>query len=92
MNKALQLLIVDDEPLARALTREYLGKHADIKIVGEATKSLTTGPVFVVPSDDLGVQGFPLVDPPLEGLDLLLGLLRLGGVVPETGLGRGPFV
>jgi two-component system LytT family response regulator len=40
MNKTLQLLIVDDEPLARALTREYLAKHTDINIIGEAANGL----------------------------------------------------
>jgi hypothetical protein len=39
----------------------------------------------------LAVQGFPLVDPPLEGLELLLDLLGLGGVGPEAGFGRGPL-
>ena len=32
----MRVLIVDDEPLARRLLREYLGCHADIEIVGES--------------------------------------------------------
>jgi two-component system LytT family response regulator len=31
----LRAVIVEDEPPARALLREYLGKHADVEIVGE---------------------------------------------------------
>ncbi|MFK3741299.1 LytR/AlgR family response regulator transcription factor [Massilia sp. TN1-12] len=31
----MRVLIVDDEHLARALLREYLGAHADVEIVGE---------------------------------------------------------
>ncbi|KQQ45945.1 LytR family transcriptional regulator [Duganella sp. Leaf126] len=31
----MRVLIVDDEMLARAVVREYLGAHADIEIVGE---------------------------------------------------------
>ena len=36
----LRALIADDEPLARALLREYLAAHADVRIVAEAGNGL----------------------------------------------------
>jgi two-component system LytT family response regulator len=35
MSEPLRVLVVDDEPPARALLREYLAAHADVEIVGE---------------------------------------------------------
>jgi two-component system, LytTR family, response regulator len=32
---SLRVVIVDDEPLARAIVREFLGKHPDIEVVAE---------------------------------------------------------
>ena len=34
-SERLRVIIVDDEPLARAVVREYLGAHADVTIVAE---------------------------------------------------------
>ena len=31
----LRVIVVDDEPLARAVVREFLGSHADVTIVAE---------------------------------------------------------
>jgi len=31
----MRVIIVDDEPLARAVLREHLGLHPDVEIVGE---------------------------------------------------------
>jgi len=37
------------------------------------------------------VQRLPLIDPPLQGLDLFLDFLGFGGVGPEPRLGGGPL-
>jgi two-component system LytT family response regulator len=34
---SLRVVIVDDEPLARAIVREFLGKHPDIEVVAECS-------------------------------------------------------
>lgn len=82
MIKTLQLLIVDDEPLARALTREYLAKHADIHIVGDATNGLEAVEAINGLSPDLIL--LDIFMPKLTGLEVLELTGRSQGVIFTT--------
>ncbi|HEY0894707.1 MAG TPA: LytTR family transcriptional regulator DNA-binding domain-containing protein [Cellvibrio sp.] len=82
MIKTLQLLIVDDEPLARALTREYLAKHNDIKIIGEATNGLEAVDAINRLAPDLVL--LDIFMPKLNGLEVLELTGRTGGVIFTT--------
>lgn len=82
MNKILQLLIVDDEPLARALTREYLAKHTDINIVGEATNGIEAVEAINGLSPDLIL--LDIFMPKLNGLEVLELTGRIQGVIFTT--------
>jgi two-component system LytT family response regulator len=37
MSERVRVVVVDDEPPARALLREFLAQHADVEVVGECT-------------------------------------------------------
>ena len=82
MNNILQLLIVDDEPLSRALMREYVARHNDINIIGEATNGLEA-----VESINTLVPDLILLDifmPKLNGLEVLELTGRTTGVIFTT--------
>lgn len=82
MNKILQLLIVDDEPLARALTREYLAKHTDINIIGEAADGLAAVEAINRLAPDLIL--LDIFMPKLNGLEVLELTGRTSGVIFTT--------
>ncbi|WP_331350848.1 LytR/AlgR family response regulator transcription factor [Cellvibrio sp. UBA7671] len=82
MIKTLQLLIVDDEPLARALTREYLAKHKDINIIGEATNGLEAVDAINRLAPDLVL--LDIFMPKLNGLEVLELTGRTSGVIFTT--------
>jgi two-component system LytT family response regulator len=82
MNKILQLLIVDDEPLARALAREYLAKHTDINIIGEATNGLEAVEAINTLAPDLVL--LDIFMPKLSGLEVLELTGRTTGVIFTT--------
>jgi len=82
MNKTLQLLIVDDEPLARRLTREYLVKHPDINIIGEATNGLEAVEAINTLAPDLVL--LDIFMPKLNGLEVLELTERTTGVIFTT--------
>lgn len=82
MNKQLQLLIVDDEPLARRLMREYLGKHADINIVGEAANGLEAVDAIHQFAPDLIL--LDIFMPKITGLEVLELTGRTRGVIFTT--------
>ena len=82
MNKILQLLIVDDEPLARALTREYLAKHTDINIIGEAANGLAAVEAINKLAPDLIL--LDIFMPKLNGLEVLELTGRSSGVIFTT--------
>lgn len=82
MIKTLQLLIVDDEPLARALTREYLAKHNDINIIGEATNGLEAVDAINRLAPDLVL--LDIFMPKLNGLEVLELTGRTSGVIFTT--------
>ncbi len=82
MNKPLQLLIVDDEPLARLLMREYLIKHTDINIVGEATNGMEAVESINELAPDLVL--LDIFMPKLNGLEVLELTGRTQGVIFTT--------
>src|SRR6187431_3080729 len=82
MNKVLQLLIVDDEPLARRLSREYLAKHADINIIGECTNGLEAVDAIGKLAPDLIL--LDIFMPKLNGLEVLELTGRTQGVIFTT--------
>lgn len=73
----MRVIIVDDEPLARALLREYLAAHADIELVAECANGFDA------------VKAIAEHQPELVFLDIqmpklkALSLNRVGGVDPK---------
>lgn len=82
MNKGLRLLIVDDEPLARRLTREYLLKHADIEIIGECSNGAEAVDAITELNPDLIL--LDIFMPKLNGLEVLELTGRTQGVIFTT--------
>lgn len=82
MNNILQLLIVDDEPLARALMREYVARHNDINIIGEATNGLEAVESISTLAPDLIL--LDIFMPKLNGLEVLELTGRTTGVIFTT--------
>lgn len=68
-NLSLRALIADDEPLARALVREYLAAHADIHIVAEAATGLEAARCIQDETPDLVFLDVQM--PKLTGLEVL---------------------
>jgi two-component system LytT family response regulator len=78
----LRALIADDEPLARALLREYLDTHADIQIVAEADNGLDAARCIQELALDLIFLDIQM--PKLTGLEVLQLTGRRQGVVFTT--------
>ncbi|GGY66364.1 DNA-binding response regulator [Cellvibrio zantedeschiae] len=78
----LQLLIVDDEPLARRLTREYLAKHSDINIIGECANGEDAVEAILKLEPDLILLDIHM--PRLSGLEVLEITGRSNGVIFTT--------
>ncbi len=78
----LRALIADDEPLARALVREYLAAHADVEVVAEADHGLEAARCIQDLAPDLVFLDIQM--PGLTGLEVLqlTGLRR--GVIFTT--------
>lgn len=76
----LRVLIVDDEPLARARLRELLAEEADLEIVGECANGAEA------------ITGITQKDPHLVLLDIQMPEIDGFGVVRAIGVERMPAV
>ena len=79
---SLRILIVDDEPLARGLIREYLAKHPDLDIVGESEHGLQAVNDITELAPDLIFLDIQM--PKLNGLEVLELTGRRTGVIFTT--------
>ncbi|MFZ6733909.1 LytR/AlgR family response regulator transcription factor [Undibacterium sp. Ji42W] len=82
MNKRLQVLIVDDEELARRLSQEYLRAHPDIEIIGECETGLEAVDAISKLNPDLVLLDIQM--PQLSGLEVLELTGRRSGVIFTT--------
>ncbi len=78
----LRILIVDDEPLARGLIREYLGAHEGLEIVGESEHGLQAVQDISALNPDLVFLDIQM--PKLTGLEVLELTGRRAGVIFTT--------
>ncbi|WP_316685191.1 LytTR family DNA-binding domain-containing protein [Undibacterium sp. Jales W-56] len=78
----IQVMIVDDEELARRLVREYLGTHTDLVIVGEAEHGLDAVKQINALNPDLVFLDIQM--PKLTGLEVLELTGRRSGVIFTT--------
>ncbi len=78
----LRALIVDDESLARRLLREYLGRHADVDIVGECENGEDALRQLDALAPDLVFLDIQM--PRLSGLEVLELSGRRSGVIFTT--------
>ncbi|MBC7620719.1 MAG: response regulator transcription factor [Candidatus Saccharibacteria bacterium] len=78
----MRILIVDDEPLARGLIREYLAVHTDLEIVGESEHGLQAVQDISALNPDLIFLDIQM--PKLTGLDVLELTGRRTGVIFTT--------
>ncbi len=78
----LRTLIVDDEPLARRLVAEFLRRHADLAVVGEADNG--TGAVEAIENLQPDLVFLDIQMPGLSGLEVLECTGRRHGVIFTT--------
>ena len=78
----LKALIVDDEPLARRLIREFLGTHEDIAIAGECDNGLEAVKSIAALTPDLVFLDIQM--PRLNGLEVLEASGLRHGVIFTT--------
>ena len=78
----IQALIVDDEPLARRLLREYLQDHIDVEIVGECDNGFDAVKAITELNPDLVFLDIQM--PRLTGLEVLDLTQRSHGVIFTT--------
>lgn len=79
---SMRLLIVDDEPLARRLVREYLSSHDDIEIIGECNNGAAAVDEIFKHEPDLILLDIHM--PKLSGLEVLEATGRTAGVIFTT--------
>jgi len=82
MNKRLQVLIVDDEELARRLSLEYLRAHPDLDVIGECETGLEAVDAINRLNPDLVLLDIQM--PQLSGLEVLELTGRRSGVIFTT--------
>lgn len=82
MNKPLQLLIVDDEPLAHQVLMHHLAAHADVVVLGHCYSAAEAMAVLATQPVDLIVLDIQL--PVLTGLQMLKLLAEPPQVVLVT--------
>jgi two-component system LytT family response regulator len=79
---SLRALIADDEPLARALIREYLLAHADVHVMAEADNGLEAARRIQEDAPDLVFLDIQM--PRLTGLEVLQATGLRRGVIFTT--------
>lgn len=82
MNNPLRALIIDDEDLARRLTKEYLRKHPDIEVIGECENGLQAVDAISTHQPDLVFLDIQM--PKLNGFEVLEATGRKDGVIFTT--------
>ncbi|MFZ6870529.1 LytR/AlgR family response regulator transcription factor [Undibacterium sp. Di27W] len=82
INKRLQVLIVDDEELARRLSMEYLRSHTDLEVIGECETGLEAVDAISKLNPDLVLLDIQM--PQLTGLEVLEMTGRRSGVIFTT--------
>jgi two-component system LytT family response regulator len=65
----MRVIIVDDEPLARAVLREHLGQHADVEIVGECANGFEAVKAIAELAPDLVFLDIQM--PKLDGFEVV---------------------
>ncbi len=80
--KPYRVLIVDDEELARRLTREYLRSHTDIEIIAECENGLEAVEAISTLAPDLIFLDIQM--PKLNGFEVLAATGRDHGVIFTT--------
>src|SRR5262252_191303 len=83
---SLRALIADDEPLARALVREYLRAHADIEVVAEVDNGLEA--VRCIQDQVPALVFLDIHMPKLDGLEVLQATGLRRGVIFTTAYDR----
>jgi two-component system, LytTR family, response regulator len=78
----LRALIADDEPLARALIREYLAAHADVTVIAEAENGLEAARCIQDAAPDIVFLDIQM--PRLTGLEVLQATGLRRGVIFTT--------
>jgi len=68
-SESLRVVIVDDEPLARAIVREFLGKHADVEVIAECGNGFEAVKTVTELSPDLLFLDVQM--PKLSGFEVL---------------------
>ena len=78
----LRVIVVDDEPLARAVVREFLGSHADVTIVAECGNGFDAVKAVTELTPDLMLLDVQM--PKLDGFEVLELLGRSVPVIFTT--------
>ncbi len=78
----MKVLIIDDEFLARQLTREYLSSHADMEIIGECENGEQA--VEAISTLDPDILFLDIHMPKISGLEVLQITGRNSGVIFTT--------
>lgn len=82
MNTTLRALIIDDEDLARRLTKEYLRSHSDIQVVAECENGIEAVDAITEHQPDLIFLDIQM--PKLNGFEVLEATGRKDGVIFTT--------
>jgi len=82
MSTTLRALIIDDEELARRLTKEYLRTHTDIQVIGECEHGIEAIDAITAHQPDLIFLDIQM--PKLNGFEVLAETGRKDGVIFTT--------
>lgn len=81
--RALRALVVDDDPVSRALLARYVGQHDALQLVATCASALEAVPVLR--GDGVDVVFLDVEMPEMSGLDLVRSLERRPAIVLVTG-------